>query len=232
MHQRCVSDFCIESYIPFFLPSLSFPRHSVDKDLIRKDSSKILFGYNYACVFIKFGNLINACYVIYPFINHLVKYLKVHGVTDLDLRILARPREYTFLTFLNDSKIGRYPVQRQRFPVKKKNDSNFTSTTWVCIASSRSWNGQTELWLYDSVVASFQLYELTFERSFHVFLRWFRVVPEHCVHGHHHTRSTKATLDSVVLHHALLHGNISCIFFIKEAIFPIITFFYLNWNSD
>lgn len=119
MHQRCVSDFCIESYIPFFLPSLSFPRHSVDKDLIRKDSSKILFGYNYACVFIKFGNLINACYVIYPFINHLVKYLKVHGVTDLDLRILASPREYTVLTFLNDSKIGRYPVQRQRFPVKK-----------------------------------------------------------------------------------------------------------------
>lgn len=119
MHQRCVSDFCIESYIPFFLPSLSFPRHSVDKDLIRKDSSKILFGYNYACVFIKFGNLINACYVIYPFINHLVKYLKVHGVTDLDLRILASPREYTFITFLNDSKIGRYPVQRQRFPVKK-----------------------------------------------------------------------------------------------------------------
>lgn len=119
MHQRCVSDFCIESYIPFFLPSLSFPRHSVDKDLIRKDSSKILFGYNYACVFIKFGNLINACYVIYPFINHLVKYLKVHGVTDLDLRILASQRECTFITFLNDSKIGRYPVQRQRFPVKK-----------------------------------------------------------------------------------------------------------------
>lgn len=106
-------------YIPFFLPSLSFPRHSVDKDLIRKDSSKILFGYNNACIFIKFGNLINACYVIYPFINHLVKYLKVHGVTDLDLRILASPREYTFLTFLNDSKIGRYPVQRQRFPVQK-----------------------------------------------------------------------------------------------------------------
>lgn len=58
MHQKCVSDFCIESYIPFSLPSLSFPRHSVDIDLIRKDSSKILFGYNYACVFIKFGNLI------------------------------------------------------------------------------------------------------------------------------------------------------------------------------
>lgn len=125
MHQRCVSEFCIESYIPFFLPSLSFPRHSVDKDLIRKDSSKILFRYNYACVFIKFGNLINACYVIYPFINHLVKYLKVHGVTDLDLRILASQREYTFITFLNDSKIGRYPVQRQRFPVQKKKWQQF-----------------------------------------------------------------------------------------------------------
>lgn len=124
------------------------------------------------------------------------------------------------------------PGTTTKVSCQKKNDSNFTSTTWVCIASSRSWNGQTELWLYDSVVASFQLYELTFERSFHVFLRWFRVVPEHCVHGHHHSRSTKAALDSVVLHHALLHGNISCIFFIKEAIFPIITFFYLNWNSD
>lgn len=40
----------------------------------------------------------------------------------------------------------------------QKNDSNYTCTPWVCIISSRSCNGKIELWLYDSVVASFQLY--------------------------------------------------------------------------
>lgn len=84
---------------------------------------------------------------------------------------------------------------------------------------------------FDYMIQSWQvfscIYELTFERPFHVFLCWFRVIPEYCVHGHHHSRSTKAALDSVVLHHALLHGNISCILFIKEAIFPIIIFFFI-----
>lgn len=90
----------------FFLLSFFFFWYFVDIDLICKDSFKILFGYNYVCVFIKFGNLINVCYVIYFFINYLVKYLKVYGVIDFDFRILVRLCEYIFIIFLNDFKIG------------------------------------------------------------------------------------------------------------------------------
>lgn len=84
---------------------------------------------------------------------------------------------------------------------------------------------------FDYMIQSWQvfscIYELTFERPFHVFLCWFRVIPEYCVHGHHHSRSTKAALDSVVLHHALLHGNISCLFFYQSRYFSFYNFFIL-----
>ena len=44
----------------------------------------------------------------------------------------------------------------------------------------------------------------TLESSFQVLLGWLGVVPEQCVHRHHHSRSTEAALKAMVLHQVTL----------------------------